>query len=140
MSVEITGNNRNLEPQIYDNLILLASGGLVIDDKSTAIPEGMTSAFKSETSFSNNVYLASAFSGGTATELTGYRMNVAPVNCTVLSAAPRFMSTDLNSSDFMRLKAKKGDYPFSAATGGYPNYVGAQEPMLRPDGMCIIIR
>ncbi len=40
----------------------------------------------------------------------------------------------------MRLKAKKGDYPFSAAAGGYPNYVGAQEPMLRLDGMRIIIR
>ena len=140
MSVEIAGKNRNLEPQIYDNLILLAPGGLVIADKSTAIPEGMTSAFKSETSFSNNVYLASAFSGGTATELSGYKMNVEPVNCTVLSSAPRFISTDSASPDFMRLKSKKTDWPYASSSGGYPNYVGAQEPMLRLDGMRIIIR
>ena len=104
--MEISVSTDALRPQIRDNLIILNEGGVVIDDKSTAIPEGMTSAFKSETSFSNNVYLASAFSGGTATELAGYRMNVEPVNCTVLSAAPSFISTDPSSPDFMRVKSK----------------------------------
>lgn len=139
--MEISVSTDALRPQIRDNLIILNQGGVVIDDKSTAIPEGMTSAFKSETSFSNNVYLASAFSGGTATELTGYRMNVEPVNCTVLSAAPRFMSTDLSSPDFMRLKSKKTDWPYAASSaGGYPDYVGAVEPLYCPGGLAVTVR
>lgn len=138
--MEISVSTDVLRPQIRDNLIILNEGGVVINDKSTAIPEGMTSAFKNETSFNNNVYFASAFSGGTATALTGYRMNVEPVNCTVLSAAPRFMSTDMNSPDFMRVKSKKGDWAYATAVGGYPNYVGAVEPLYRPNGMSIFIR
>ena len=86
--------------------------------------------------------MADNFVAGKALSLEGYDLSkgLKVENNTVLSAAPRFLSTDMNSPDFMRLKAKKGDYPFSAAAGGYPNYVGAQEPMLRLDGMRIIIR
>jgi hypothetical protein len=83
--------------------------------------------------------MASAFSGGTATELTGYRMNVEPVNCTVLSASPRFISTDLSSPDFMRIKSKKTDWPYASSFGGYPNYVGDVEPMYRPLGLYIVV-
>lgn len=136
-------------PKIYDNLMVLSAGSALFQEDETEFykKDGIVSAsssFKTDggAAFTNNVYMADNFVAGKALSLEGYDLSkgLKVENNTVLSAAPRFMSTDLNSPDFMRLKAKKGDYPFSAATGGYPNYVGAQEPMLRPDGMRIIIR
>jgi PKD repeat protein len=136
-------------PKIYDNLIVLSAGSALFQEDETEFykKDGIVSAsssFKTDggAAFTNNVYMADNFVAGKALSLEGYDLSkgLKVENNTVLSAAPRFMSTDMNSPDFMRLKAKKGDYPFSAATGGYPNYVGAQEPMLRSDGMRIIIR
>lgn len=136
----VSSSGKTLRPKIYDNLILLASGGVAIVDNTTTLPSGRTSAFLPETSFNNNVYLAEAATGRTTEVLDGFKLEVEPADCYVLTEAPRFMSTDVNSPDFMRPRARKGDYPFSASVGGYPNYVGAQEPKLRPEGMRVIIR
>lgn len=136
-------------PKIYDNLIALSAGSALFQEDETEFYKNdgkvsASSSFKTDggAAFTNNVYMADNFVAGKALSLEGYDLSkgLKVENNTVLSAAPRFMSTDMNSPDFMRLKAKKGDYPFSAAAGGYPNYVGAQEPMLRLDGMRIIIR
>jgi hypothetical protein len=86
--------------------------------------------------------MADNFDAGKALSLEGYDLSkgLKVEKNTEIAEAPRFMSTDVNSPDFMRPRARKGDYPFSAAVGGYPNYVGAQEPKLRPEGMRVIIR
>jgi hypothetical protein len=82
------------------------------------------------------------FSTGTVTELEGYNLSkgLKVENNTVLTVAPIFISTDPSSPDFMRVKSKKGDWAYATAVGGYPNYVGAVEPLYRPNGMFIFIR
>lgn len=136
-------------PKIYDNLIVLSAGSALFQEDETEFykKDGEVSAYSSfktdgGAAFTNNVYMADNFDAGKALSLEGYDLSrgLKVENNTVIAEAPRFMSTDVNSPDFMRPRARKGDYPFSAAVGGYPNYVGAQEPKLRPEGMRVIIR
>ena len=138
-----TGTNL-WRPKIYDNLIVLSAGGALFQEDETSLSDGTYSSFKTDggAAFSNNVYMADNFDAGKALSLEGYDLSkgLKVENNTVIAEAPRFISTDMNSPDFMRLRARKGDYPFSAAVGGYPNYVGAQAPEFRPDGMLMIIR
>ncbi|MBR2920172.1 MAG: hypothetical protein IKL02_08405 [Kiritimatiellae bacterium] len=136
-------------PKIYDNLIVLSAGSTLFQEDETEFykKDGEVSAYSSfktdgGAAFTNNVYMADNFDAGKALSLEGYDLSrgLKVENNTVIAEAPRFMSTDVNSPDFMRPRARKGDYLFSAAVGGYPNYVGAQEPKLRPEGMRVIIR
>ena len=133
-----------LSPNIYENLIVLSIGGALFQEDETQLNQNVYSSFKTDggAAFTNNVYMADNFVAGKALSLQGYDLSrgLKVENNTVIAEAPRFMSTDVNSPDFMRPRARKGDYPFSAAVGGYPNYVGAQEPKLRPEGMRVIIR
>lgn len=145
-------NFNTWSPQIYDNLLILSTDGIMINENGTSLKSGSYSSFKTEVnadvespaaSFYNNAYMSSdQFTTGTATLLEEYDLSrgLKVEKNTEIAEAPRFMSTDVNSPDFMRPRARKGDYPFSAAVGGYPNYVGAQEPKLRPEGMRVIIR
>lgn len=136
-------------PKIYDNLIVISAGGALFQEDETEFykKDGIVSAsssFKTDggAAFTNNVYMADNFVAGKALSLEGYDLSkgLKVENNTEIAEAPRFMSTDVNSPDFMRPRARKGDYPFSASVGGYTNYVGAQEPKLRPEGMRVIIR
>lgn len=131
-------------PKIYDNLIVLSAGSALFQEDEPQFNQNAYSSFKTDggAAFTNNVYMADNFVAGKALSLEGYDLSrgLKVENNTVIAEAPRFMSTDVNSPDFMRPRARKGDCPFSAAVGGYPNYVGAQEPKLRPEGMRVIIR
>ena len=131
-------------PKIYDNLIVLSAGSALFQEDEPQFSQNAYSSFKTDggAAFTNNVYMADNFDAGKALSLEGYDLSkgLKVENNTVIAEAPRFMSTDVNSPDFMKPRARKGDYPFSAAVGGYPNYVGAQEPKLRPEGMRVIIR
>lgn len=148
--LHVVGNVRSpWRPKIYDNLIVLSAGGALFQEDETEFykKDGKVSAsssFKTDggAAFTNNVYMADNFVAGKALSLEGYDLSngLKVENNTEIAEAPRFMSTDVNSPDFMRPRARKGDYSFSAAVGGYPNYVGAQEPKLRPEGMRVIIR
>jgi hypothetical protein len=138
LNVITSGNT--LRPQIYDNLILLASDGIIIKDDSSKLPSNYTSAILNETSFNNNVYIANSFFGGSALDLAGYNCALTPVDCVELDAAPRFMSTEMGNTDEYRIRATKLDWAFTSSVGGYPNYVGAVEPFLAPLSTTIIIR
>ena len=140
LKVEVTNKDRTLKPQIYDNLILLAPDGVVIEDNTTAFGSSMTSAFKDETTFNNNVYMASTFTDGTAQNLSNYKLNVTPADCLEIDNAPRFMSTEMGNADEYRIRATKLDWAFTSSVGGYPNYVGAVEPFLAPLSTTIIIK
>lgn len=143
--VNVTVNMKSSwRPVMYDNMIVLSAGGALFQEDEPQFSQNASSSFKTDggAAFTNNVYMADKFDAGKALSLEGYDLSkgLKVENNTVIAEAPRFMSTDVNSPDFMRPRARKGDYPFSAAVGGYPNYVGAQEPKLRPEGMRVIIR
>ena len=111
-------------PKIYDNLIVLSAGSTLFQEDETEFykKDGEVSAYSSfktdgGAAFTNNVYMADNFDAGKALSLEGYDLSrgLKVENNTVIAEAPRFMSTDVNSPDFMRPRARKGDYLFSAA-------------------------
>ena len=137
---------------MHDNLVILGKDGVLFREDGTALDlvgNKDKSAFSSSfaidggASFNNNAYLSSnKISTGTATELEGYDLSkgLTIEKNYILTEAPRFVSTDLESPNFYRLKSRKGDWAFATATGGYPNYVGAIEPQLMADGFSIVVR
>ena len=139
-------------PRMHDNLVILGKDGVLFREDGTALDlvgNKDKSAFSSSfaidggASFNNNAYLSSnKISTGTATELEGYDLSkgLTIEKNYILTEAPRFVSTDLESPNFYRLKSRKGDWAFATATGGYPNYVGAIEPQLMADGFSIVVR
>ncbi|MBR4894752.1 MAG: hypothetical protein IKZ36_06090, partial [Kiritimatiellae bacterium] len=132
-------------PRMHDNLIVLSKDGVLFREEGTTLKDAFSSSFKSGggATFNNNAYLSSeTISTGTATELEGYDLSkgLTIEKNYVLTEVPRFLSTDLNSPDYYRLKSRKGDWAFATATGGYPNYVGAIEPQLMADGFSIVVR
>ena len=139
MRVEISKPDRKVKPKIYDNLILLAPGGIVIEDVTTLFSGG-TSYFDSETTFNNNVYLASAYFGKALSGSEGYEMTVAPVDCRTLTEMPRFLSTVAGDADEYRLRSKKDGWAYATSVGGYPNHVGAVDPLFAPFGLFIVIK
>ena len=139
------GNFTPWRPKMYNNLIILSNDGILFREDGTTLKDTHSSSFKTDggATFNNNAYLSSGtISTGTATELEGYDLSkgLAIEKNYVLTQAPRFLSTDLESPDFYRLKSRKGDWAFATATGGYPNYVGAIEPQLMADGFSIVVR
>ena len=130
-------------PQIYDNLIILGDDGFLIKEDGSNLGDA-NSSFETGggAKFFNNVYLSSGINTGTATQLDGYDLSkgLTIENNRVLTEAPRFISTDPQSPDFCRLKARKGDWPFAASSQGHPSFVGAVEPLIIPDGFSIFIR
>ncbi|MBO7299764.1 MAG: PKD domain-containing protein [Kiritimatiellae bacterium] len=138
--IKPTYNGVEWAPNIYDNLIILAEDGILFNESPTFSSGNFNSTFKSESTFNNNVYLASAVSGGSAVNLNGYSFNLEPTDCFEINAAPRFISTKPGDADEYRMRATKLDWPFTASVGGYPNYVGAVEPFLAPLSTLIIVR
>lgn len=139
--MKVVTKGGTLRPQMYDNLILLASGGVLVQDDSTTLPKDYTSPILDETTFNNNVYIADTFLGGTALDtLSGYKCNLEAIDCLGLDAVPRFMSTEMGNADEYRIRATKLDWAFTSSVGGYPNYVGAVEPFLAPLSTTIIIK
>lgn len=132
-------------PRMHDNLIVLGKDGVLFREDGDVLKDTHSSSFKTDggATFNNNAYLSSeTISTGTATELEGYDLSkgLTIEKNRVLTEVPRFLSTDLNSPDYYRLKSRKGDWAFATATGGYPNYVGAIEPQLMADGFSIVVR
>ena len=132
-------------PRMHDNLIVLGKDGVLFREDGDVLKDTHSSSFKTNggATFNNNAYLSSeTISIGTATELEGYDLSkgLTIEKNYILTEAPRFVSTDLESPDFYRLKSRKGDWAFATATGGYPNYVGAIEPQLIADGFSIVVR
>ena len=132
-------------PRMHDNLIVLGKDGVLFREDGDVLKDTHSSSFKTDggATFNNNAYLSSnKISIGTATELEGYDLSkgLTIEKNRVLTEVPRFLSTDLNSPDYYRLKSRKGDWAFATATGGYPNYVGAIEPQLMADGFSIVVR
>ena len=130
------------KPQIYENLIVLSEGGVLIRENFSKPPSNRTTSFLEGAVFRNNAYFASGICGGVASELSGYNLldMLEMADNHVLAAAPRFISIDPESSDFYRLKARKGGWSYSTSATGYPGYVGAIEPELRPEGFSINVR
>ena len=122
-------------PNVYDNLLILREGGNAIWEDA----ESCMTSFVEGARFINNAYLGEMLGGG-VTELEDYKTPLLMENNYRLTTTPRFLSTDLNSPDYYRLKSRKGDWAFATATGGYPNYVGAIEPQLMADGFSIVVR
>lgn len=148
--LHVVGNVRSpWRPKIYDNLIVLSAGGALFQEDETEFYKkdgevSASSSFKTDggAAFTNNVYMADKFDAGKALSLEGYDLSkgLKVENNTVLSSAPRFISTDPASPDFMRLKSKKTDWPYASSSGGYPNYVGAVEPLYCPCGLVVTVR
>jgi hypothetical protein len=138
--IKPTYNGVEWDPNIYDNLIILAEDGILFNESPTFGSGDFNSTFKSESTFNNNVYLASAVSGGSAVNLNGYSFNLEPTDCFEINAAPRFISTKPGDADEYRMRATKLDWVYTTAVGGYPNYVGAVEPLLAPLQTLIIIK
>ena len=138
--IKPTYNGVEWAPNIYDNLIILAEDGILFNESPTFGSGNFNSTFKSESTFNNNVYLASAVSGGSAVNLNGYSFNLEPTDCFEINAAPRFISTKPGDADEYRMRATKLDWVYTTAVGGYPNYVGAVEPLLAPLQTIIIIK
>lgn len=139
------GNYTPWCPRMHDNLIVLGKDGVLFREDGDVLKDTHSSSFKTNggATFNNNAYLSSnKISIGTATELEGYDLSkgLTIEKNRVLTEVPRFLSTDLNSPDYYRLKSRKGDWAFATATGGYPNYVGAIEPQLMADGFSIVVR
>ncbi len=132
-------------PKMYDNLVILGKDGVLFREDGGALKDTFASSFKTDggATFSNNAYLTSdTISIGTATGLEGYDLSkgLAIENNRTLADAPRFISTDIQSPDYYRLRSRKGDWPFAASSVGYPGYVGALEPLLMPSGILIMVR
>lgn len=122
-------------PQIFDNLIVLADGGIVIEETATAFNGDNTSSFQTGKGafFRNNAYFAASLSGGALTLVPGFDLSngLAVSDNTVLPTGPTFYSTDLSNPDAYRLVDTA--YPWVergwTSEGAYPSYIGARPPL-----------
>ena len=140
--------NSPWQPQIFDNLIVLKDGS-VFKETGTGFNGGNTSSFMTGGSaiFRNNVYLAADFTAGTATELPNYDISngLAISGNYVLTAAPKFNSKDLSSSDFYRpVKISGAAWTLSGAAwtddGLYADFIGAKKPSASNAATVIIMQ
>ena len=138
--INLTSDGATWHPQIYDNLIVLADGGTLFLDNSTKKNNTYPCSLTPDTVFNNNAYMATAWFGGSAQELEGYEFTLAPTDCVQLDVSPRFMSTEIGNENEYRIRANKLEWIYASSVGGYPNYVGAVEPLWAPISTLILLR
>jgi hypothetical protein len=136
------------QPQIFDNLIVL-KGGAVFKETGTGFNGDNTSSFITGGSgiFRNNAWLAADFTEGTATDLANYNIanGLARSGDYVLTAAPKFNSTDLSSPDFYcpaKFSNVAWTMPGAAWTDGglYADFIGAKKPNAGKAATFVIMR
>ncbi|MGN0833425.1 MAG: hypothetical protein ACI4RD_07225 [Kiritimatiellia bacterium] len=130
--------NHQVKLQFHDNILDLAT---VIYENSTVEGHQVT-AFSTSSYFKNNAYaIKDGFATGAVAELESYDLNDYLVQSggIALEAAPDFRSTALGDPDYYRLKQRKSGWVWQSLSG-YPDYIGAIEPMLGSAGLMLLLR